>query len=407
MKKFFIKAVMLMVMPLMAASFVACDDDDNNVAPQPQPEQPDQPDQPDQPQIELSFVLEVSNVTANGADLKVTPSDLELTYVADVLPKAMFDKAGDDKVLEMLGQNVKPEDVKTGVQSFNPAALNPETEYVFFAAGFAEGKATTKLTKEAFTTLKEEVKFESELMGLYTPRFINYQLEGATEPMDYYLIIDTDWKEGVDPNTLLVGGFLPMPSVVGIMQGTVSGLVGGGLVEMELTDTGKIAAKAHELDIPADADMSTIMGMLLQPVWKPETVVFPSEATQAIYDALGYYTENGKLYLTVQKSFLTAMGQSMEQPMDIVALIENINTQFNLGFASTETYFGIPLKYTLEGNELTIMVDKSMMDPIMPLLQPILAQIPPIMGMINVDEMIEMLFNNTTDIRIKLLLEKK
>ena len=249
--------------------------------------------------------------------------------------------------------------------------------------------------------------FQSELIGNYTPRFINYQLPGAIEAKDYYFIIDTDWNEGVDPNTLMVGGFMPMPSVIGIMQGVISGLVQGGLVEMELTNEGKIAAKAHELDVPADADMSVIIGMLLQPAWKSETVVFPSEETQPIYNALGYYTENGKLFLTVSKAFLKAMGETMEQPMDIVGLLESVNSQFNLGFASTATYFGIPLKYTLEGNELTIMVDKSMMKPIMPLLQPIFAQIPPIMGMINVGDMVNMLFDNTSDIRLKLLLEKK
>lgn len=249
--------------------------------------------------------------------------------------------------------------------------------------------------------------FQSELIGTYNPTFINYQLPGANDPMDYYFIVDYKWKEGVDPSSLLIGGFLPMPQALGIMQGLVSEIVKGGFNELDLKNDGSFTAKYKDLILPENADMSAIMGALLAPQFGEEIKQFPSPETAAVLpdNALGYYTENGKFFLTVSKAFLKETGNKIDT--DLVGMIDGANTSFKLGFVSTDEYIAIPLKYTLENGLLTLYVDRGMMEPFLPLLKPILANVPPVMGMINLLETMNMLFDNVEDIQFKLLLQKK
>ena len=137
-----------------ALTFVAvgCSDDDDEVTPQPEP----------QPQPELTFKLEAQNVTGTTADLKVTPSAADKTYATDVLLAATLDKEGADKVIEMTLQMAKPEDLMKGTQSFKAEELKPETEYVLFAVGIENGKATSKLATTRFTTATVEPEPQPE-----------------------------------------------------------------------------------------------------------------------------------------------------------------------------------------------------------------------------------------------------
>ena len=138
------------LLAVLAISTVGCSDDDEVVAPEPQPE----------PGVEMTFTLEASNITATTADLKVTPSVETQTYAASTLPAAMLDKAGEDAVINAAIKMVKPEELVKGELSFKAEELKPETEYIIFAVGIENGKATTKLAYKRFTTLAEEAKPE-------------------------------------------------------------------------------------------------------------------------------------------------------------------------------------------------------------------------------------------------------
>ena len=106
-----------------------------------------------QPEPQMTFELQVSNVTANTATLNVVPSD-KRTYVAQFVPAAMFDQASSEQVIEMVLQNVKAEDLEQGQLEMTAEGLNPETEYVFFALGVQNGAAISDLASKRFTTLK-------------------------------------------------------------------------------------------------------------------------------------------------------------------------------------------------------------------------------------------------------------
>ncbi len=255
-------------------------------------------------------------------------------------------------------------------------------------------------------------QFKSELIGTYNPTFINYQLPMAEAAMDYYFIVEPTWKEGVDPATLMVGGFLPMPQVLGIMQGVVSNLIKGGFVELDLKDNGSFSAKYKDLVLPENADMSAIMGALLEPQFGDVVKEFPSTETEAVLPAtaLGYYTEDNadKFFFTISKDFLKMVGEKMEQPTDLVAMIETAISSFKLDIQSTEKYFAIPMKYTFEANGLlTLYVDLEMMKPYLPLIKTAVANVPPVMGMINLSETMDLIFNNVSEFKLKLLLQKK
>ena len=151
--KFYLWSLLTFVAFSLAA--VGCSDDDNvNDVPDPVPPTP-----------ALNLALEVSGITAHGADLKVTPSDNNQTFYADIASAEMFKGQSDDALITMITSKIDLKDLKKG-QIVIPAStmkLDAETDYVFFALGYTEdGKVTSKLAKKPFTTLKEEQKPDPE-----------------------------------------------------------------------------------------------------------------------------------------------------------------------------------------------------------------------------------------------------
>ncbi len=136
----------LLAFSILSLAAVGCSDDDD-VTPTPEPPAPVE---------NLTLTLSVENVTAHGADLKVTPSDNNQTYFADVAPAAMFEGQADAALIEMISSKISAADLKKG-ETFFPASsmkLEAKSDYVFFALGYTDGKVTSKLAKKMFSTLE-------------------------------------------------------------------------------------------------------------------------------------------------------------------------------------------------------------------------------------------------------------
>ena len=257
--------------------------------------------------------------------------------------------------------------------------------------------------------------FQSELIGEYTPAARTMTIPGVVEePADFYFVLNPTWTK--DPSTILVGGFLPINTVVGLMDLALSNIVKEGLSEVSLKNDGSLAAKYHDPDFSAhpnaSTDMNEMIAWFLESKFKPEVKVFPSVETDKIMpaNAVGYYTNEATktFYFTVSKDLLKQTGNSMEQPMDIVALLDTLISELNLDIVSTPQYFGIPLKYREERAGVTeLYVDRAMMLPFVELLK-VLPEgtLPSIMG-ISLDSIINGIFDNSSEVELGIFLQKK
>ena len=137
--------------------FCGCSDDDDPI---PQPEQkptPDEPVKPEEPEVPLTFALEVSEVTDHSAVFRAVPSNDEDSYYANILPASVFENRTDAELMEMFARDIKTDALRRGTLSFTYDQLTDNTDYIFFAFGFAEGKPTTEqIAKSAFATLESQ-----------------------------------------------------------------------------------------------------------------------------------------------------------------------------------------------------------------------------------------------------------
>ena len=141
----------LLTLFAISMATVGCSDDDQVVT-------------PDTPAARLSFALSIDNVQAHGADMKVVPSADDQTYYAAYLPTEDIQGKEDQAVIAEVMASVKDTDLYMGTQLFKGSEMNlkAQTNYTFFAFGYAAGKATTNLTKSKFMTLKEDEKPQPE-----------------------------------------------------------------------------------------------------------------------------------------------------------------------------------------------------------------------------------------------------
>ena len=114
---------------------------------------------PPAPVKELTFELHVGNIMAHGAELKVVPSDKEKQYIADVAPATMFENKSDEDIISMIIGAAVNEKLIKGDVLFKAEGMNlePETEYVLFALGIENDKASSRLARRNFTTAEDPV----------------------------------------------------------------------------------------------------------------------------------------------------------------------------------------------------------------------------------------------------------
>ncbi len=380
MKNLFFKAAMFLALPLMSLSFTSCSDDDD--------------------------------APAAGV---ITPDQTALS----------FEQGAQSKVVTLAVQNVKEWKAEVNYKDAQVDWVSIERNVNELTVAVTENKGEARsaevvITAQDVAPVRIAVSqaafvFESELIGKYRPVTRNMQLPGATSPMDYSFVLDCTWNDLENAPTVDAGGImgmppgvfmLPVPSVLGMAMGFATPIVQGTLVELELTDKGRIAAKAHELVIQKKEDGSFDLATIMNPQFKPEISEYPSEARPDLpADAFGYYTEKGQLFFTISKKFITAAGQTLEQPMDLVPVLENLITEMGLNIVSTNDYFAVPLKYTLSGKDLEIFVTRDMIAPFVELLRPMQGTIPSFAG-INIVELITLTYDNTSDMNVRFFLER-
>lgn len=257
----------------------------------------------------------------------------------------------------------------------------------------------------------------SELAGSYAPTFRTVMIPDVMEePADFYFLLLPTWSDpdnvpAIDLSAsmgLPEGSYkMPMNTICGIVQSLVSNIVQHGLVSVDLKNDGTFGASYHAITNMTD----DVVSALFSPEFADAVSTFPSAETSAVVPegALGYYTSNGMFYFTVSKSFLTAAGQQMETPMDLVAVIDEMLAQYGgLNIVSTKTAYAVPLKYKEENGTVELYVDLATIRPFAPLLDDLLGSLgdeAAFMG-IKLADIVRLLLENTSELEIGLLLQR-
>lgn len=214
--------------------------------------------------------------------------------------------------------------------------------------------------------------FESELIGKFSPKLDE---ENSTDEFPYGdLFINYEWTDPANSPTLDLSFMdptatepiaLPLDFIIPIAQQMVQQLYYRGLTFFEFKDDGTIGAGYCEMIDFLNLEFS-------------EEKLFPNPETLAVLpaDAITYFTQEGKVYFAIDKKFLSAVGTA-ELEMDLLPIIDEILAQYpDLGIISNDEVYALPLKYTLEGDVLTILVDKEMMMPYKELITGLAGMIP-------------------------------
>lgn len=256
--------------------------------------------------------------------------------------------------------------------------------------------------------------FESELIGSYKPTPINLTIPDVIEdPADFYFLLLPTWADpenipGIDLSESMgmpAGTWImPMNTICGLLQVAASNIVKGGLVQLDLKNDGSFGAQYHGLIIGDD-----IVSSIMEPEFVKEISSFPSAETAELLPdgALSYYTKNSHFYFTISKEFLTQVGASAGLE-GLTALIDEMIKTYELDIVSTDTYFGIPLKYTVKDGVTKLYVDRAMILPFRELLDAVFKMLgddAAFMG-IKLGDIVNMVLDNTTELEIALPLER-
>lgn len=258
-------------------------------------------------------------------------------------------------------------------------------------------------------------KFTSELIGNYTPTFVEVPTEGGALNKMYFQI-PTTWNDPeniptVDMSFMLgfpAGSFLmPVNEALPFVEAIVSNFVQNGLVGLELKNDGTFGAQYRTPIFTDDILQDLVKG----PKFSEEIFTFPNAETEELIPAgaLTYYTEDGMLFLSLSKTFLA----SIDPDTNIAEMLEALITEYALPIVTTEEAYALPLKYTIKDSVVTVYVDKEMMAPFVPLIKELVMLLPDADQTGGIDlktfvpDLLDKLFNNTKTVDIKIYLAKK
>lgn len=290
--------------------------------------------------------------------------------------------------------------VKITVQP-NTASTARSAKLVLSAAGIPD----------VTVSISQKAKFSSELIGSYVPKW-------DQDAYDFGFYLSTEWNEkgapalkiGVDENgddNLIVWQLVEMmlPSIVGVYY--VQGLAG-----LDLLDDGRVGVKYHSVTLENG------LTDIFNPTFGKEVLSFPDAETMPIVpvDAISYYTQGDKIFLAVDKQFITKVDPgTLGAP--VVSMIDGMITKYQLGLVSNTEVFALPLKYKVEGDVLTLYVDREMILPFKGLLVDLIGQLVPDEGVSMSEEMaiakadivkfVADIFDNSTKFELGIKLTKQ
>lgn len=330
MKNILRKAASLFIVCTALAAFTACNDDDKQDQGKLTPETTD-----------FRFT--------SGSYSKVLAVETEhlSSYAADVV----YEGSETGWVTPVVQEG----GVKITVQP-NTASTARSAKLVLSAAG----------VPDVTVSISQKAKFASELIGNYIPKW-------DQAAWDFGLYLSAEWNEKGAPS-LMLGETEIQWMLVEMM---LPQLIGAsyyvqGLVSLELLDDGRLGAKYHSVTLEDG------LTSIFVPTFGKDILSFPDPETLPIVpvDAISYYTQGGRIFLAVDKQFITKVDPgTLDAP--IVSMIDGMIAKYQLGLVSNTEVFALPLKYKVEGDVLTLYVDREMILPFKALLLDLLEQLMP------------------------------
>ncbi len=114
---------------------------------------------PDVEMSENTFEITISNITYDGADYTVIPSDKEATYFSMIVSKVVADEFETDEELVGYCKSLVPDPnmlvTKGDFTLKNQKMSQPGRDFYVVAFGYESGVVTTEITKETFSTMTD------------------------------------------------------------------------------------------------------------------------------------------------------------------------------------------------------------------------------------------------------------
>lgn len=342
MKNIFMRAAMLLAVGAMGFAFTACNDDDKQ----------------DQ--------------------AKLTPGN----HRFPLHERLLFQSAGRGDRTPLFVQ------CRCGLRRFRDGWVTPVVQEggvkITVQPNTASTKRSAKLVlsapgvQDVTVAITQKAKFASELIGNYVPK-VN------TAVYDFGLVLSTEWNDNGAPS-LPLNGDKDNAIEWGLVEYMLPMMVGAyyaqGLVGLELLDDGRVGAKYRSVTLENG------LTDIFNPTFGEEVLSFPDIETLPIVpvDAISYYTQDGKIYLAVDKQFISKVDPgTLGTP--IAAMIDGMIAKYKLGVVSNEEVFALPLKYKVEGDVSTLYVDREMILPFKGLLADVVGQMVPDEGVSMGEEM--------------------
>lgn len=336
---------------------------------------------------------------------KLTPETTEFRFTSGTYSKVLAVEAehvssyAADVVYEgsetgWVTPEVQQAGVKITVQP-NTSSTARSAKLVLSAAG----------AQNVTVSISQKAKFASELIGSYVPKW-------DQEAYDFGFFLSTEWNEKGAPVLMLGDTEIVWELVEYMLPQMVGVYYAQGLVGLDFLDDGRVGAKYRSVTLENGLES------IFVPTFGEEVLSFPDAATLPMVpvDAISYYTQGGKIFLAVDKQFIAKVDPgTLGTP--IATMIDGMIAKYQLGLVSNDEVFALPLKYKVEGDMLTLYVDREMILPFKALLADLIGQLVPDEGVSMSEEMtiakadilkfVTDIFDNSTKFELGIKLTKQ